>query len=592
MRSFKSVVIRASAVTVPAAAAAAIAFSGGGASAAASSVDVFPIPGSHVVSPNTQIAFRGVPTSQFGTIVVKGSQSGIHTGTIEADSDGNGGSFLPSQPFTPGETVTVSTSMSITGAGTGNFQYTIATPAGTVPYRGIRPAGRVNGDIWRFHSRRDLAPAAVRITRQPRGTAQGDIFLAQQRGPYQDGPMILGPHGGLIWYTRAPKGDSVTMFRTQTYDGKPVLTWWQGYANAAVGFGEDVIVNSNYQQIATVQAANGQKADLHEFGITPQGTAVISVEYPVIWNASAYGGSTHQTTFDAIVQEIDIKTGLLLFEWDSLDHVPVTDTYTQRPTAPRHVFDYFHLNSIVQDSDGNLVISARNTSTAYKINIHTGAIMWRVNGRRPSLRMGPGASFAFQHDVEIHDNDSLMTIFDNGGGPPRAHHSRGLTLRLNWKAKRATVAVQDRHSPAIDSEAEGNVEPLADGHDFVGWGDQYFSEYNDRGQNLFDAHFVGDNSSYRVYRAPWSGTPLSKPALAVQARGGSTTVYASWDGATGVTGWRVLAGSSPASLKPIRTADSTGFETAIRFHGSQPYEAVQALAGGGHVFSTSEAVRR
>src|SRR5262249_11152379 len=157
----------------------------------------------------------------------------------------------------------------------------------------------------------------------------------------------------------------------------------------------------------------------HEFRITPQGTALISVEYPVIWNASAYGASDHQVTFDAIVQEIDIKTGLLLFEWDSLDHVPVTDTYTRSPTAPGDVLDYFHLNSIVQDTDRNLVISSRDTSTVYKINIHTGAIMWQINGKQSNLTMGQGASFAVQHDVEIHDNDSLMTMFDNGQGPPR-----------------------------------------------------------------------------------------------------------------------------------------------------------------------------
>jgi hypothetical protein len=446
--------------------------------------------------------------------------------------------------------------------------------------------------VLHFHSRPDIQPAAVRFTRQPRGTYPGDIFVAPQRGPVYDGPMILGPRGGLLWFQRAPKGDSVTMFRRQTYQGKPVLTWWQGYANAAVGFGEDVIMNSNYRQIAVVHAANGMKADLHEFTLTPQGTALISVEYPVIWDASAYGGSTDQITFDAIVQEIDVKTGLLLFEWDSLDHVPVADTYTQRPTAPGHVFDYFHLNAIGQDSDGNLVISSRNCSTAYKINIHTGAIMWRVNGKESSLRMGPGASFAFQHDVEIHDNDKLMTIFDNGGGPPREHHSRGLTLHLNWASKTATVAVQDRHSPPIDSEAEGNVQLLPDGHDFVGWGDPFISEYTGSGQNIFDAHFVGNNSSYRAYRQRWSGTPLTKPALASSARGSSTVVYASWNGATAVSGWRVLAGGSPTSLKTVKTARDTGFETAIAFHGTQPYEAVQALAPNGKVLSTSAAARR
>jgi outer membrane protein assembly factor BamB len=559
--------------------------------AASAAVSVFPVPGDRVVSPQAQIAFRGIPTSQFGTIVVRGSQSGLHTGTIQADSDGQGGSFLPSSPFAPGETVTVSTSMQILGASNGRFTYTIASPAGTVPFAGIRSAARVPGDVLRFHSRPDLTPAAVRITRQPRGTAPGDIFLAAQRGPLQDGPMILGPQGGLIWYQPAPKGDSVTCFQTQSYQGKPVLTWWQGYANAAVGVGEDVIVNSNYQQIATVRAANGQQADLHEFRLTPQGTALISVEYPVYWDASSDGGSTHQLTFDSVVQEIDIPTGLVLFEWDSLDHVPVTDSYV--PAIAGNIFDFFHLNSVQEDTDGSIVISSRNTSTVYKLNAQTGAIIWQLGGKRSTFKLGRGVRFAFQHDVEIHNHDSLLTVFDNGGGPPRAHHSRGLTLRLNQAAKTASVAVQDNHSPAVDSEAEGNVQLLGDGHDFVGWGDPYFSEYDSHGRNIFDAHFVGNNSSYRTYRLQWHGTPLTKPAVAASAAsGGSTTVYASWDGATSVTGWRVLAGDKPTSLKTVRTVSSSGFETAARFHGTQPYEAVQALGGGGRVLASSLAVHR
>jgi hypothetical protein len=391
-----------------------------------------------------------------------------------------------------------------------------------------------------------------------------------------------------VWFQRAPKGDSVTCFQTQSYLGKPVLTWWQGYANAAVGFGEDVIMNSNYQQIATVRAANGMRSDLHEFKITPQGTALISVEYPVFWDASSHGGSTRQLTFDSIVQEIDIKTGLVLFEWDSLDHIPVTDSYA--PAIGGHIFDFFHLNSVQQDSDGNLVISGRNTSTAYKVNIQTGAIMWQLGGKHSTFKLGPGARFAFQHDVEVHSNDSLMTIFDNGGGPPRTHASRGLTLRINQAAKTASVAVQDNHSPSLNSEAEGNVQLLAGGHEFVGWGDPYFSEYV-HARSIFDAHFVGNNSTYRAFRAPWHGTPLTKPAAASASSGGNTTVYASWDGATNVTGWRVLAGSKPTSLKPVRTVRSSGFETAASFRGTQPYEAVQALAGG-HVLATSPAVHR
>jgi hypothetical protein len=279
----------------------------------------------------------------------------------------------------------------------------------------------------------------------------------------------------------------------------------------------------------------------------------------------------------------------VLFEWDSLDHVPVADSYV--PAIAGNIFDFFHLNSVQQDTDGNIVISARNTSTVYKLNAQTGAIMWQLGGKHSGFQIGSGAQFAFQHDVEVHANDSLVTIFDNGGGPPRSHPSRGLTLRLNQAAKTATVAVQDKHSPSLDSEAEGNVQLLADGHDFVGWGDPYFSEYDSHGRDIFDAHFVGNNASYRAYRFRWHGTPLTKPAVAALGAGGTTTVYASWNGATNVTGWRVLAGSKPSALRPVRTVHSSGFETRASFRGHQPYVAVAALSGG-RTLATSAAVHR
>ena len=96
-------------------------------------VYVFPIPGGHVASPATQITFRGISAGQLGTITVTGSASGAHTGTVVADSDGHGGSFLPTAPFTPGETVTVGTSLNVEGSGNGTYQFQVATPAGTIP---------------------------------------------------------------------------------------------------------------------------------------------------------------------------------------------------------------------------------------------------------------------------------------------------------------------------------------------------------------------------------------------------------------------------------------------------------------------------
>src|SRR5207248_1924871 len=110
--------------------------------------------------------------------------------------------------------------------------------------------------------------------------------------------------------------------------------------------------------------------------------------------------SKRQIVVDSVVEEIDIPTGLLLLRWDSLDHVPVSDSYAPLPPRrTRDPFDYFHANSIAVDRDGNLVVSGRNTWTAYKLDRHTGAVIWRLGGKHSSFRLAPRTYWAFQHDV-------------------------------------------------------------------------------------------------------------------------------------------------------------------------------------------------
>ena len=568
--------------------------------AAPSGVGVFPIPGSLVASPQAQIAFRGIPSSQLesASIQVSGSRSGVHTGVVEADSDGDGGSFIPSTPFQPGETVTVTTSLDVLGGTAGAFHFIVATPAGVLPYQKHLTAGRVPGDVWRFRSRPDLAPAAVRVLKRTSAAGGADIFVAPQYGPVQDGPEILDSHGRLVWFDRVAPGDMATDFEVQSYDHQPVLTWWQGYSSAGVGIGQDMIYNSFYRPVAVVHAADGVYADLHDFEITPWGTALITAYYPVYWSAASVHGPKKEIVFDSIVQEIDIPTGLLLFEWDSLDHVPLRDSYQPVPAqGAKHgtlnPYDYFHVNSVVPDSDRNFVISARDTWAAYKVNHQTGAIMWTLGGKASSFRMGPGSAFAFQHDVGLQGpGDQLVTVFDDGGGPPNVHpQSRGLELALDFTNMTARLVSQDEHSPPLLADFEGDFQQLPDADRFIGWGQQpYFTEYDSRGRQILDGRFVGDTATYRAYLFPWSGTPAFPPAVVASTSRRTTTVYVSWNGATAVGSWRVESGRAPKKLRTVATVRKRGFETAIKIPAAR-YVCVQALGGRGGVVGNSATVR-
>jgi hypothetical protein len=318
-------------------------------------------------------------------------------------------------------------------------------------------------------------------------------------------------------------------------------------------------------------------------------------------NATAVSGVANEVVLDSVVQEIDIPTGLVLFEWHSLDHVPVTAGYTNPPNAPKKKgkkplpnfawdpFDYFHVNSIGLDRDGNLVISARNTWSVYKVDHRTGAVIWILGGKSSSFKLGAGASFAFQHDVRVRaSGDQLLSMFDDGAGPPYVHsQSRALELRLNLKQKTATVVTQRVHSPPLLASFEGDDQQLSDADDFVGWGQQpYFSQFNSKGKLVFDARFVGSNLTYRAYRFAWNGTPAAPPAFAVSRHGGKMTVYASWNGATNVAAWRVFGGSRPSKMPAVATTLKRGFETTINAR-ARPYVAVEALDAKGHALARS-----
>jgi hypothetical protein len=313
----------------------------------------------------------------------------------------------------------------------------------------------------------------------------------------------------------------------------------------------------------------------------------------VYWDASPVHGAARQIVMDSVVQEIDIKTGLLLFQWDSLDHVPLSDAYTEPPKQASSPLDYFHVNSVEEDRDGNLVISARNTWAAYKVNRQTGKVVWTLGGKRSSFTMGPGASFAFQHDVRVRaDGDRVLTLFDNGGGPPRAHRqSRGLKLALDPKHMTVARVAEYRHVPDLPANFEGNLQQLRDGKAFVGWGQQpYFVQFDARGERIFTGRFISATANYRAYVCPWKAAPSTPPAVSASNRGARTMVYASWNGATDLAAWRVLAGERADALKPVATTDTYGFETeiAIDAHG---YVTVQALDRAGHALATSAPIQ-
>ena len=554
------------------------------------SLSVSPLPDSLDASPATQISLLGVSVLQFSQVSVSGSHTGKHSGHLLGYSQGDGASFVSSTPFTAGETVTV---RGKAGAAPFAFHFTIAEQDPVAhPPAGAQPVGGP-GEVQSFHSRPELKPPAVAVTTDSPQASAGYVFATPYSGPGQDGPMIFDNTGQLVWFDPLPNGTEATNLQVQEYAGQPVLTWWQGYIPPqGFGEGEEIIANSAYAPIAHINAGNGYHADLHDFHLAANNTALLTVFNPIHCNLSSVGGPQDGAVTDGVFQEIDLKTHLVRREWHSLDHVALSESHASAPSATiSWPDDYFHINSVIADPDGSTLISARNTWGVYKLNTQTGQIIWTLGARHSSFHMGPGTATAYQHDARELP-DGTLTILDNGGVPKIHPQSRAIQISLNMQTKTATLLHEYTHTPALTAGSQANFQTLPNGNAFIGWQRPYFSEYTPTGQVLFDAHLSGDNQSYRGYRFTWTGTPTGNPAVAASpAAKGSVTVYASWNGATTVANWTVLAGASAQQIAPVASAPRSGFETAITTPSAQPYVAVQALNSAGAVIGTSKTIK-
>jgi hypothetical protein len=425
--------------------------------------------------------------------------------------------------------------------------------------------------VLSFATQPTLKPPRVTVVRPAQGVGRGHLFLAPSSGPGQRGVMILDDAGEVVWF-RSTAPNTAMDFRAGMYRGKPVLSWWEGKHVKGVGkVGDYVIVDRSYKEVARFKAGRGLPPDFHEFLLTPKGTALVTVYHPVAANLSSVGGPRRGRALEGVVQELDVATGRVVFEWRSLEHVAVADSYITEVGNP---FDYFHVNSVGVDHDGHLLVSSRNTWAVYKVHRASGRVIWRLGGKKSDFKMGKGTRFAYQHHARTHDNGRLMSIFDNGPHPGVKPSSRALLLALDTKKRTARLEREFTHSPSLFARVTGSAQRLANGNYLVCWGSTgQFTEFAADGAVRFDAKLPDGGQNYRVFRFPWVGLPTDAPRLAAL----EGALYASWNGATEVASWSVMTGSSDSNLQATGQVPRTGFETQLQPPAGARYAAAVAL---------------
>jgi hypothetical protein len=569
--------------------------------AVAGAVTISPLPGTPDAMPQTQISILGTAPSNIASVTVTGNTSGAHAGHLEPYSEGQGGSFVLDSPLAEGEQVHVAVALGAGGPLEDDFSVArLATPEKLLEAPGEKPES-----LEHFKSQPELRPPKIKVnTADP--SLEGDFFLDPLPSPTihvgakqlefepvgPNGLMILDPRGRLLWWDQLPPEVVGANLQRVTYEGQPAIAWWQGrVTDAAYGVGEGIIANSSYEPIAHISTGNGLPTDIHELTVTPQGQAYVDAYELECLPVCDEG---HPPTIDAVVQEIDIHTGLVMWEWHAMGHIALSETEVP-PNGG--VWDPYHVNSIQALPEHRLLISLRDTSGVYELDQNTGAILWQIAGKASSFTRHKHTTFHFQHHARLEGKGlNILSVFADEAGPPVYGTSRGVVLRIAGGAVRL---IHQYLRPTLTvSVSEGSMQVMRHGEAVVGFGSSpFFSEFSKNGESekrgrlLFDAEMPKGDGSYRVLRFPWEGAPATSPALAAERKSPSeVALYASWNGATAVASWEVLAGESAEALAPAASANWAGFETTIDVPSSDTVFEVRALDKNGKALSLSAPV--
>ncbi|KAK3724122.1 hypothetical protein LTR37_001244 [Vermiconidia calcicola] len=416
-------------------------------------------------------------------------------------------------------------------------------------------------------------------------SCDGGFILVGPNGPSvpQSGPMILDTNGELVWMSH--DYDSIMNFNVQLYKGEQYLTFWAGNKQGSTGKGDMLMLDSNYKVAYRIRAVGeGNKGDLHEFRLTDEGTALITVfnnTQADLRKMSGFRGADGWVT-DGMFQEVDIETNELLFEWRAIDHFKPEDTNYFDPFggySESHPFDYYHLNSIEKDSKGNYLISSRHFHSVSYIDGKTGDVLWVLGGGSKDftdLSDGLCTEHQWQHNARwIDEEKGILSFMDNGVAGPLhvdAPYSKGTIVQLHLDDMTVTHVQSYVSKDKVRSASQGNLQVLDNGNILVGWGaTAAYSEFLNDGTLLCEVHYAASWTfwwerwkSYRVYRIQgWVGSPEYPPTAQIKG----DHLYISWNGATEVRYWELQAARASAegdsAFESIDIIEKTTFESSF-----------------------------
>ncbi|KAL1305760.1 hypothetical protein AAFC00_007339 [Neodothiora populina] len=212
----------------------------------------------------------------------------------------------------------------------------------------------------------------------------------------------------------------------QSCNGSEYLIWWSGTDIDERAAGIYHILDNTYKNIWNVTAVGFEYADAHDIFLTPECTAVFTVNEPREYDLRDFGIDNGWIQ-ESYIQEVDLASNALSFQWRASDFVEPHDSFwtpdIRGPTEPLQgmmrtdSWDFFHINSVHKDPRGNYLISSRHYPSLYYIDGSTGSIHWTLGGKQNNftdLSDGWATNFAWQHHARWIDPElTSISLFDD-----------------------------------------------------------------------------------------------------------------------------------------------------------------------------------
>jgi len=340
-----------------------------------------------------------------------------------------------------------------------------------------------------------------------------------------NGPVAPGSYIGTI----GAKGTATNNFNVVLDGSGTPLSWfpftnlWRNVIPSGL-IAESVkgwsLKDETFALVDTFSGGNG-----HYFTQLPNGNAIImqNDSRPVDMSQYFPAGRPDAVLKALILTEVDVNKQVL-FQWRSLDHLPIADTLA---TSSNQSVDWDHPNGVTIDPlDNNYLISLRTFCQIVKVSRTTGEVIWRLGGKHSSFTFvnehPENAPYYFigQHYPHRLANGNIL-FFDNGtmaneGSITFRNYSRAVEYHLDETNMTATLVWEYRHTPSdIFTPSEGIAERLPNGNTHIGWVSAAqngtgpaVTEVNAQGQIVFEMSLPGFAGQTILTKKVWNTPDL------------------------------------------------------------------------------------